>query len=285
MGDLQNQPLHSDEIDISELLAKGLQGLKNNYKSFLKAITGGIVLGYLIFLFAPKRFESKMLISSDILTESYSKTIIEDLEQLIDEKNYIQLTNRLNLTEDQAAALRKIEINAVLEKADVEENQKTYLTITCRSKDNTIWPALQKGLVSFFEENDFVKIRVDHRKKYNTQIIEKIDKELNDLNDLKLRIMEGKITQATKDNLVLFDPTTINSKILDLNKEKIHLQNGLEVINSIQVVESFTPFEKPVAPKFSISIISGAALGFIVVIMTLFLNALNGMIKSKEKIA
>lgn len=287
MTENQKQLTNSDEIDLVELLAKTVIGINKNSKTILLATTAGIIIGLCYFLFIPKEYESQMLISSDILTESYSKTIVSDLNKLIDQENLDALSSKLMLSKNQVASLEKIEIKSSIEKSEfIREQEKNYLTITCRSLDNSIWPILQSGFITFFESNNYVKIRVEQRRKYITQIIEKIDKELTDLNELKSRIVSGEITQSSKDNLVLFDPTTVNTKILDLNKEKINLQNSLETVNSIQLVEGFTVFEKPVSPKLAICIVIGGGIGLFIALLLIPLNSLSKIVSlSEEKIA
>ncbi|HNV29067.1 MAG TPA: hypothetical protein PKJ83_08025 [Cyclobacteriaceae bacterium] len=287
MTENQKQPLNSDEIDLLELLARVVISIKSNIKLIVGAFLVGSLLGLAYYQFVPKSYESRMLVSSEILTESYSKTIAEDLNKLIKERNIESLSAKLNLTPADALALGKLEVKNAIEKADGrKEEEKTYLTITCQASDNSIWPGLQSGLINFFETNDYVKIRVEQRKKYYTQVIEKIDKELVDLNELKSRITNGEITQSSKDNLILFDPTTVNTKILDLNKEKINLQNSLETVNSIQLVEGFTVFEKPVSPKLSISLSAGASFGLFIVALILGFKSLRKIVSlSEEKLA
>jgi len=287
MTENQKPVSNSDEIDLVELLAKIVIGIKNNIKLIIGAFIIGTIIGLAYYQLVPEIYESKMLISSDILTESYSKIMVSDLNKLIDEKNPGAISSKLQLSENQSNSLEEIEIKSSIDKSEfIKEQEKTYLTIICKSKDNSIWPDLQKSLINFFESNDFVKTRVEHRRKYITQIIEKIDKELIDLNELKARIVNGQITQSGKDNLVLFDPTTVNSKILELNKEKINLQNSLETVNSIQLVEGFTVFEKPVSPKLSISLAAGASFGLLIVILLVVFKSLQKIVTiSEEKIA
>ncbi len=285
MTENQKQPLNSDEIDLLELLARIVISIKS--KLILGAFLVGSLLGLAYYQFVPKSYESRMLISSEILTESYSKTIAEDLNKLIRERNIESLSSKLNITPKEALALGKLEVKNAIEKADGrKEEEKNYLTISCQTSDNSIWPSLQNGLISFLENNDYVKIRVEQKKKYFTQVIEKIDKELVDLNDLKSRIANGQVTQSSKDNLILFDPTTVNTKILDLNKEKINLQNQLEIVNSIQVVEGFTVFEKPISPKLSISLSAGASFGLFIVALIIGFKSLRKIVSlSEEKLA
>jgi hypothetical protein len=287
MTENQKQAPNSDEIDLVELLARIVISIKNNISLIIIAFAVGSLLGLAYYQFVPKAYESKMMISSDILTESYSKTLVSDLGKLIKENNLSSLSSKLSLSENQSSSLLLIEIKSTIEKSEnVKEQEKNYLTVTCRSKDNEIWPVLQGGLIAFFESNDYVKIRVEQRKKYITQIIEKIDKELIDLNELKTRITNGQMTQSGKDNVVLFDPTTVNTTILDLNKEKITLQNSLENVNSVQLVDGFTVFEKPASPKLSISLIAGASFGLFFVALILGFKSLRTIVSlSEEKLA
>jgi len=283
MTENQKHTFSSDEIDLAELFAKLIIYLKKNSKLIIICLVLGILSGIVFFLIAPKKYESKMLISSDILTESYSKMMVDDLSKLIGEKNSTTLSVKLGLSENLCASLTNVEIKSSIEKSEfMKEQEKNYLTIICQSKNNTIWPELQAGLISFFESNDFVKTRVEHRKKYITEIIQKIDSELKDLNELKARIVNGQLTQSSKDNLVLFDPTTVNTKILELNKEKINLQNSLETVNSIQLVEGFTTFMSAASPKLSFSVAGGALSGILIALLLLLSRSLNNIVTSSE---
>jgi LPS O-antigen subunit length determinant protein (WzzB/FepE family) len=278
---------NDDSIDLIELLARILIAFKNNLSLILSTTLIGALLGYGYFQFEPKKYESKMLISSDILTESYSKSLIFDLSLLIKEGNIPLISEKLQLTENQAAALTYIEIKSSIEKSDqVKEGEKIFLSVTCRAKDNEIWPSLQAGFLTFLESTDYVKIRVEQRKKYINQVIEKIDSELSDLSQLKIKIANGTITQSGKDNVVVFDPTTVNSKILELNKEKITLQNSMETVKSVQLVSGFNKFIKPVSPKLSSSIAIGSFIGFFCAILIVALKYLSKFIhQAQRKIA
>jgi hypothetical protein len=287
MNENRNRATPNDEIDLLELLAKIVITIKSNILSIIIAFVIGSILGLCYYQFVPKSYESSMLISSGILTESYSKNLVSDINKLIKEKNLITVSTKLGITQQEASKLGKLEIKSAIEKSDgIKEAEKNYLTIIGQSSDNSIWPSLQTGLINFFESNDYVKIRVDQNRKYYTQIIEKIDKELIDLQELKNNISSGKMNQSSKDNLVLFDPTTVNTKILDLNKEKIGMQNALETVNSVQLVEGFTVFEKPVSPKLSISLVAGASVGLFFVALIIAFKSLRKIVRlSEEKLA
>ncbi len=274
----------TDEIDLLELFTKAILALKNNFIALVLAFIIGSGLGLIYYKFNPNVYESEMIITSDILTESYSKSIFTNVQKLIKENNLTSLSSILHLSESQAAAIKAVELKGTLEKGDnLQEQTKTYITITVKSLDNTIWLSLQPGIAAFIENNDFVKIRVAQRKKFYSSLLMKIDHELNDLEIMKSKIMDGKLSSNSKDGMLLLDPTTINSKILELNKEKINYQNSLELVNSVQVVGSFTAFKKPVSPKLSTSVLGGAALGLFSFLTFIGLKSIQKLIRLSEE--
>ena len=267
-----------EEIDLLQIFTKFILFVKVNIASIGIAFLMGCLLGGIYFLITPKIYESKLLISSDILTESYSKSLIDNVDKLIIERNILSLSKKLSLSEDHASKIGKIEIKSALEKpGDTPETSKMYLAIEAKVRDNSFWPQLENGIVNYLQNNEFVKIRVEQRKRYINQVIEKINLELVDLEKLKTRIAEGSLTKSSKENLILFDPTTVNSKILELNKEIINLQNSLEIVNSIQVIEGFTVFNNPTSPKLTIAFSIGVFLGFFFVAIFIAFKAIRAI--------
>lgn len=273
----------TEEIDLLQLLAKLTLAIKNNFLALIIAFVLGSGLGLAYYQFNPNIYESEIIVTSDILTESYSKSIFTNIQRLIKENNLTSLASTLHLSESQAEAIKEIELKGTIEKGDnLQEQNKTYISITVKSTDNSIWLILQEGITTFIENNDFVKIRVTQRKKYFTTLISKIDHELTDLEIMKSKIMDGKLSSNSKDGMLLLDPTTINSKILELNKEKINYQNSLELVNSVQVVDPFTTFTKPVSPKLSLSVAAGCSFGLIFLIIFIGLKSLREIVRLAE---
>jgi uncharacterized protein involved in exopolysaccharide biosynthesis len=127
MVDNPKQPVfqNSDEIDLLEVLAKFVITIKSNFKLIVGAFVVGSLLGLAYNQLVPKTFESRMLVSSEILTESLSKTLAEDLFKLIKEKNLTILSNKLNISPEVASKIGKIEIKNAIEKSDgIKEEEK-----------------------------------------------------------------------------------------------------------------------------------------------------------------
>jgi hypothetical protein len=174
------------------------------------------------------------------------------------------LASQFNVSEDVVKKLNFLSLESLNKSPGEEMRDTERFMITVEVTDQSVIPELQKGLINFLENNEFVKIRVEQNKYFHRQMLAGIEKEIKDLEDFKESISNGSFFQTTRGN-VMFDPTTVNSKILELSERKIQLENGLALSNSVQVIEGFTHFKKESKPKMSVSIVSGVLLGFILI--------------------
>ncbi|MFN6087491.1 MAG: hypothetical protein ACK47E_01965 [Cyclobacteriaceae bacterium] len=274
----------SDEIDLIELLAKVTLGIKNNFRSLVLAFVIGSLLGLAFYQFVPKVYESNMIIQSDILTESYGERIAESMDLLIREQNFEILGSRMGISLEKAASIKKIKIESVKQKqTNTTEKENNTFIITVRTTDNTLLPDLQNGLINYLRNNEFVKVRVRQRQDYYKAMIEKVGQEISSLDSLKKRLFTGKPIYSNSAEMMLVDPTTIYSEIIKLSKEQIEYKNGLELVNSIQLVEGFTIYKKPVSPKLSISLAAGASIGVFFVLTLIAINGLRKIVELSEE--
>lgn len=273
--------INSGEIDLVELLVKVVLLVKRNLVQIILFFAVGTGLGFAYASLTPKVYESKMLVSSEILTESYSEKLFENLQNLIKERNYTSVSAILGLSIDQAKVLSIIKIESALKDKPQKEDEKKFFLITVEVTDQSILPKLQAGFINYFQQNDFVKLRVDSKKKMYQQIISKINEEIKSLETFKKEIGDGSFFSRTKGN-VMFDPTAVNSKIVGLTQEREALEERLTLVNSVEVVEGFTVFEKPVWPKKSVSLAAGATLGLFLVGIMIAFKSLRKLIRFAE---
>lgn len=272
----------TDEIDLLDLLAKTIRLIRNNTKILLLCLSLGIAAGLARHFTTEKVYQSKMILLSDILTSSYSERLSEILTTLIKEKNTKILSQRLEVTEAEAAKIVEIKIESVKkEKAEDEKESSTFI-VTVEVHDNVILNKLQNGIVNYLRNNEFVNVRVQQRKFLYQTMMEKVDQEIKSLDSLKVRLSSGKPVYANSAEMLLVDPTNIYSKIIELNHQLVGYKNSLELVNSIQLVEGFTPFEKPVRPKLSISLVGGFSLGLIFAGLAIFIKFVRTMLRFEE---
>jgi hypothetical protein len=280
----------NDEIDLLQVLAAIIRLLRRNALVIVIAFVLGTALGLAYYQMSPYTYKSKMIVVvSDVLTESVSKDLFENLNNLSLEKNISSLSQKLNLTSEEASKITSIQVKTTVQKSTddlgPDKEIRTFLTIEVKASNNTIWPSLQSGLLSFLQNNDYVKVRGDLKRESANVLMKKLNAELNDLQEMKSKIAKGQLMQSGKNDLVFFDPTEVNAKIFDINKEIFELENLLQRINGIHVVEGFSVFEKPASPKLSVSLATGASFGVLFVFVLIAFKGIRKMLRfSEEKI-
>jgi uncharacterized protein involved in exopolysaccharide biosynthesis len=251
---------HYEEIDLVELLAKSIRALRRH--AILISICLGLTLGLAVWIWvtSDRVYESRMMIYSSILTQSYCEQLAENLNALVRDRNRPALASRLGLTEEQAAAIRKVEMEGALEGA-VPEPDRWAIVVTVRITDNAILPDLQKGIIEYIAGNDFVKVRTDERKRTYEELIARVAEEIEKLEAVKQRLLEGAYTSPQ--GMVMMNPSEAYSRTVSLVKEKLELEEKLRLVNSVQLVEGFIPLNNPVSPRLSLLLVGGFVAGIL----------------------
>jgi len=268
-----------DEVDLLDLLLKGLNAIRANFWLILSFFLLGIGLGLANYFTEQKVFENRMVISSTVLTKSYGKILIDKVNKYLGENNVDIITKDLKISRETLATVRLLKIELVTEADETKETDRYIIIAETYSQDRLA--DLQNGLVYYFENNEFAKARERQNKEYLRQVISKFDQEIKDLEEFKVRLFKGDFIQSIKGN-VMFDPTSVNSKILELTKEKLNFQNSFAFANNVQIIEGFTPFEKPSKPQLSISLAAGSVSGLIFVAILLGLKSLHRLVKMAD---
>lgn len=272
----------SEEIDVVRLLARGVIAIRNNFKPLLLAFLVGTAAGTIFYMTYPKRYSSRMIIQSDILTEAYAASIINDLEQSLNERNSREISKKLGMTQDEASQVFSIDIESI---KDTKVNEKkeelsNAFQVTVQVFDNAILPKLQAGIISFLSSYDYVKIRENQRRNYYKGMIAKVDKELCALDSMRQALFAHKDKSL---GVMLIDPSNIYKMAVALNKEKIGYQNRLELVSSVQLVGGFTVYDTPSFPNMPLSLAGGASLGIIIVSIVLGYKALLVVVGLSQK--
>ncbi|MBL7849738.1 MAG: hypothetical protein JNN04_02465 [Cyclobacteriaceae bacterium] len=251
----------SDEIDLRQVARTIRDFFRSNSRLLLLSTVVGGAIGVAGFFLIPPRYESQLILNSDILKEHFSKRLEDNLSRLINEKNYSVLGERLSLTGDEAKTIRAVKIESVGQTMINGQEGDVRMTITARVTNVEILPKLQAGLLNYLRNIDFVKVRVRQREVLYQTLIEQLDKEIRSLDSLKVSLLGRKSGGTTAAGLVLVDPTNIYAQLIELHKRQLDYRNALELHESIQVMEGFTPFLDPVFPKFYMMLLLGFALG------------------------
>jgi hypothetical protein len=264
----------NDDIDLEIVLIRLIRFIRSKFKGIvIAAITGALALGALTFL-QPRQYTSKMILRSDILTEPYTERIAEKLRSIIKEGNAAELARLLNLSQQDAEQVGTIEIESVAKKEEVKDKDPSTFVVTVEVTDNAVLPRLEQGIIHLLQENDFVKIRVAHRRKFLTTMIAKLDREISALDTLKRQLMSGTLNNGSKSGAVLVDPSQVYTTLVELTQRSISFKNELELVNSIELVDGFVALNKAVKPHRGLAMMAGFSGGLLIYLVILTLQQL-----------
>jgi hypothetical protein len=257
------QEKQRDEIDLIDLFFKAVVLLQKNFWLILAFFVAGSLLGLAYFYSSSKVYESQLVVSSDILTESYAKVLFDISNTHLRQGNIDGLAGQLHVDISVASQVKLITIEK-LSTVEIKENERFLITVGVL--DPQILPALQEGIVKSMSENEFVAVRQELKKNGLRETITATEREIKDLQDFKVNLYKGDFFERNRGN-VMFDPTEVNSKILELEEKRIQLENDLKLANSVQVIQRFTKYQRQVSPRLSVSLIAGSTVGLAFVVL------------------
>jgi uncharacterized protein involved in exopolysaccharide biosynthesis len=279
---MDNQKKASDEIDLLELVLKTVNVIRHNFFLIVAFFVLGTALGTAYYYSVKKVYESKIMIRSSILIEPYAREMIDNINLFIKQHNIEELSSQLKISEEAAENLSYLDIEDPVTETLEKENNWIFI-LTAKVYDPKSRPELQKGLIQYLENNEYVKVRVDQNRNLLRQYIDKINQEIQALEELKATVFKGDFFDNKNGNM-MFDPTEINSKIVQLTKEKLQAESDLKLVSSVQLIQGFTKLKKPTSPKLSLSIVAGAFVGLILVSILIAFKGIRKLLSAADAI-
>ena len=251
---------NSGEIDLRLLLLQSLKFIERNLKVIVILISMGILFGFFRFKFAKPVYQSNMILETGILDIPTSSNLILVLNDLVEGGGHEELSIKLGLSIEELSKVIKIEATDILE--NEVENARIF-KVEVEVLNNDILNVLQTAILEYLEKNPYVKKRVALETEAINKQIEYLNKEMEKLNSLKGKVSKGYIfDNDNRGDVVLFDPVNIYREGIALFNREIELRQKLQIIDNFQIIQGFTPFNKPVRPKLSFNLFEGFSIGF-----------------------
>jgi hypothetical protein len=276
------QAKNEDEVDLVSLIVRIARTVRKNMVLIAIMVVVGAAAGFLWGYLYPKTYQSKMLMTSEVLTFASTDKLINSLQDLVEERKYETLSKKLNLSASQAKTVMWLTATSAVDEAVSEGTKRSYLIVTAALSTEHGFDSLQVGLIQYFENNDFVKVRVRQRREMLLQLQGNIESELKSVEELKQNIYAGNFLEKTNGN-VMFDPTAVNSKILDLKKTLLDNKYALERARSVEVIDGFTSLSRPTSGIKLRSTVTGGLIGGFLALCVIALRFLDQAVRQTEQ--
>jgi len=212
---------------------------------------------------AYERFED-----DDILNQRTAINMINNLQLDVRKEDYDALSKKLNISLEESSGIKYIEAEQIFrEDKDEKKHNTPKFQIDLLVRDNTLIPIVQDGLISYFNNNDYIKTYQRIYNETNNDIINSIDEEIKELRSLR-NAQNSTIDFSTHTILSSRDEMDIQNQIIDLKHKKSIIITNNEMLKPITFVEDFsltTIEEREV-------IVWGSAIGFLSFILSIIIS-------------
>jgi hypothetical protein len=256
---------------------------------FLGIIVIGLILGALYSELLKKKFyKSTMVLSCDYLNTQILRNTIDKFNQLSSEKGAEGLQEVLNLDASTAKNIQQFEFRSFVSEDDVVEMEvlreqlnnvtdekkelvdkvidrleienKNAYEISVLVYDPAIVRPLETALVNYFNNNNYIKRRIEINRANLLDKRKKLESETRKLDSLKILLFHHYSALADKtrgSNNVIMSDETLNTPVEVFTKDLEIYEDLQEVTEQVylkpdfEIVDGFTSFKEPESASLS----------------------------------
>ena len=246
----------NEEINIKQIFSEFVHFNKRNKSLIFVFILIGIVSVILFQNLKPAYYETKAICMSGIseyerleqLEELSQRTAVDLINYLqinIANKDFGQLSDLLSIDKDMTEKIKHIEAEQLYQQ---DMNEKYYalnkFEISLTVFDNTIIDDVQKGLINYFNNNNFIK---QYHKMYidgNNRLINEIDKEINILYEMRIIGAKNNLDLSSVNIISGKEDKTISNQIISLAQLKEEVTTNISLLKPLFFVQDFAKTNK-----------------------------------------
>ena len=267
------------ELSLEKLFSDIILFFIRNKKLIISITIAGILSVILFQKLKPALFKTNAIATSgiaayerfeddDILNQRTAINMINNLQLDVRKEDYYALSKKLNISFEESAGIKYIEAEQIFrEDKDEKKHNTPKFKIDLLVRDNSLIAIVQSGLISYFNNNEYIKTYQRIYNETNNDIINSIDEEIKELKSLR-NTQNSTIDFSTHTILSSRDEMDIQNQIVDLKHKKSIIITNNEMLKPITFVEDFshtTIEEREV-------IVWGSAIGFLSFILSIIIS-------------
>ena len=271
----------SENIDLLLLVERTIAFFKKYKWTFITAIVIGIGIGVFAYIKIPNTYRSRLILHSFYLSNQEHIGVIDNWNALLKKKEYDELSTALGCDKNILPRLKRIQ-GSEIQKVFTPNNPNGFF-VDVVVTDNSILDELQKCITAGLENNEYIKERLEVRRKDLKELIEKVEDEILKLDSTKTqieRIIEGKEKSSSS---VIIDASAINGHLIDMTEKLYGYRQDLKFTSAVQVIQGFSKFNKPSDPKLIPLIALGLILFLGIAYIISLISSVNKSLKKHSR--
>ncbi len=276
----------NEEINIRQIFSEFVHFNKRNKNLIFVFVLIGIISVILFQNLKPSYYETKAICMSGIseyerleqLEELSQRTAVDLINYLqinVSNKDYGQLSELLGISKDMTEKIKSIEAEQLYQQ---DMNEKYYalnkFEVSLSVFDNTIIDDVQKGLINYFNSNDFIK---KYHKMYiegNNRLIVEIEKEIDILSEMRLIGSKNGLDLSSVNIISGKEEKTISNQIISLAQLKEDINTNISLLKPLFFVQDFAKTNKTERDILLWSILGGF-ISYLFSLVISFIKELN----------
>jgi hypothetical protein len=254
-----------EDIDLLALTERSIIFFRKYYKVFIISIVVGLGLGFLTWLRLPTVYKSRLVIHSYTLSNLDYIQVVSNWNRLLKGGEKDLLASSLGIPRQSISKVKEIK-GVEIQKIFTPNNPNGFY-IDVFVTDNAVLDELQKGMLTGFENVDFIKKQLVIKKENLNTLIAQVMAEIKKLDSTRDKVTSMLGNGNGHSSSLIVDITGLNRQRIDLNEKLLYLQQDLKLASAVQVIQGFSKFNKPAGPNkivwLGLGLISGLAFAFV----------------------
>jgi len=236
----------TEDIDLLRLLERAILFFKRLKWVFLIALILVAGAGLYFYKTIPVTYRSRLVLHSYVLTNPEQIQVTADWNRLLKQKEYAQLAQEWNCSDKLLRHVKELKAKEIQQ--SFAPNNPNGFTIDAVVTDNSILDNLKKAIVYGFENNDYIKDKLEARRNVLRELIDKTTAEVQKLDSTKKEVENIIGGSGRASSSLIVDGSSINRQLIEMNEKLLNFKEGLQFTNAVQVLQGFSKFSKPDGP-------------------------------------
>jgi hypothetical protein len=256
----------NDELDLLVIARSVLDFLRQNKKKLLLGSLAGLFCGIILYFTFPKYYTARLLMESSVIGNTEAKTMVDNWNTMLRPSGYPYLMKEFNSSKKTVANALKLSA----EPLSAQNESIPGFIIDVSVRDTSMLADLQTALLNGFNDNDYIRRRVEQHKRAAIAQIRKTEEELQKLDSTRQFIqntVEG--VKSDKSPLIL-DISSLPGQKVGLLERKTTLEEKLEFADGVLLIQGFSAIKGPkpgLATFLGVGLIGGFLIGYVLCLL------------------
>ena len=246
----------TEELNLKDLFANFINFNIRNKKNIFLIVFFGVCTVILYQKLKKPYYETKAICMSGIseyerqeqienLSQRTAIDLINHLQINIDNKDFGQLSKILGVKNNVASTIKFIEAEQLYQQ-DMDEKYYALnkFEISLTVFDNSKISEIQKGLIYYFENNDFVKSYHTRYIKSNNNIINDVEREIGLLDQIRLEGAQNSLDVSSINIVSGKEGKELSNQIVTLSHHREEIKMKQDLLKPLVYVQGFANVDK-----------------------------------------